>query len=147
MVDLKEQAIRSGWLRGGERLLADRLSFPPERDLPEVVFEANRAVRDRVLTEVLGGVAKPLRVPSCLDNEEEVVVAEVERYGVPLRTVLSRHSGLMRSDPYYDSSYLATFYREHYRGLYRPKRFSMSWFFAEQVRHGQRIMEKLPVKL
>jgi SAM-dependent methyltransferase len=147
MVDLKEQAIRRGWLRGGERLLAERLSFPLERDLPEVVFEANRGVRDRVLADVLGGVAKPVRVPTCLNDEEEILVAEVERYGLPLRTVLSRRSGLMRSDPYYDPGYLATFYRDHYRGLYRPKRFSTSWFFAEQVRHGQRIMEKLPMKL
>ena len=147
MVDLKEQAIRRGWLRGGEPLLAERLTFPLEWDLPDVVFEANRPVRDRVLADVLGGAAKPVRVPSCLDDEEEIVVAEVERYGLPLRTVLSRRSGLMRSDPYYDPGYLAKFYQDHYRGLYRPKRFSMSWFFAEQVRHGQRIMEKLPVKL
>jgi SAM-dependent methyltransferase len=147
MVDLKEQAIACGWLLGGERLLAERLSFPLEGDLPEVVFESNRPVRDRVLADVLNGVAKPVRIPSCLDGEEEIVVAEVERYGLPLRTVLSRRSGLMRSDPYYDPGYLATFYRDHYRHLYRPKRFSMSWFFAEQVRHGQRIMEKLPAKL
>ena len=146
MPELKEQAIRSGWLRGGERLLAERLAFPLERDLPEVVFEANRSVRDRVLADVLGGVAKSIRVTSCLGDEEEIAVAEVERYGLPLRTVLSRRSGLMRSDPYYDPTYLGRFYRDHYRGLYRPKRFSMSWFFSEEVRHGQRIMERLPEK-
>jgi 2-polyprenyl-3-methyl-5-hydroxy-6-metoxy-1,4-benzoquinol methylase len=143
----KHQAIRRGWLREDDDILLDRLSFPLDRDLPEVVHDANRNIRDRVVTDMLHGLARPLAVASCLGDEPEIVVAHCDRYGIPLRTVLSCQSGLMRSDPYYRSDYVATFYRDYYRGLYRPRRFSLSWFLAEQIRHGQRIMEKLPHNL
>jgi SAM-dependent methyltransferase len=147
MVNLHDQATRRGWLRSGERLLVDRLAYPLKRDLPDVVHEANRAVRDRVVADMLDGRARPMAMASCLGIDEDVVVAQTDRYGIPLRTVLSRESGLMRSDPYYDADYLGVFYRDYYRDLYRPKRFSLSWFLAEQIRHGQRIMEKLPKAL
>lgn len=142
----KHQAIRRGWLLEEDELTFDRLAFPLDHDLPDVVHDANRAIRDRVVTDMLDGVARPVRVGSCLGEEPEIVIAHADRYGIPLRTVLCRQSGLMRSDPYYDSGYVGTFYREYYRGLYRPRRFSLSWFLAEQIRHGQRIMEKLPQK-
>jgi SAM-dependent methyltransferase len=53
----------------------------------------------------------------------------------------------MRSDPYYGEDYLARFYTHHYRNLYRPVRFSLSWFFSEQIRTGQRIFERYQHKL
>ena len=146
-MNVRDRAIEKGWLRGGERLLLERLAYPLRKDLDDVVHAANRGVRDRVVAEMLEGVATPVSVASCLGEDAEIVVAEVDRYGIPLRTVLSRQSGLMRSDPYYDPAYVAKFYREHYRELYRPKRFSLSWFIAEQIRHGQRILERLPRKL
>jgi SAM-dependent methyltransferase len=146
MDDRKNQAIQRGWIRQDEEILLDRLAFPLERDLPDVVHDANRAVRDRVIADMLSGTARPFAVPSCLGREDEIVVAHADRYGIPLRTVLGRQTGLMRSDPYYSSDYLTIFYRDYYRSLYRPKRFSLSWFLAEQIRHGQRIIEKLPEK-
>lgn len=143
MCRLKTTAIERGWLRPDERLLVPRLAYPLARDLPDVVHDVNRPVRDRVVAEALAGEAHPQPNPSVFGDEPDVVVAEVDRYGIPLRTVLGTRSGLMRSDPYYDDAYLARFYREHYRGLYRPRRFSEAWFFAEQIRSGQRIYERL----
>jgi SAM-dependent methyltransferase len=143
MCGLRNQAIERGWIREGEQLLVPRLAFPLESDLPDVVHEFNRDARDAVVTETLHGVAVPQPNSSVFGNEPEVVVAEVERYGIPLRTVLGTQSGLMRSDPYYDHRYLSRFYREHYRNLYRPRRFSESWFLAEQIRGGQRILERV----
>jgi len=147
MCGMKSAAIERGWLRGDDRLIVPRLAYPLAADLPEVVHEFNRPVRDRVVAEALGGAARPVANPSLFGDEPEVVVAEVDRYGIPLRTVLGTRSGLMRSDPYYGEDYLARFYREHYRSLYRPKRFSEAWFFAEQVRSGQRIYERLAGKM
>lgn len=143
MCGLRSKAIQRGWIRDSESLLVGRLAYPLGADLPDVVHEFNRSARDAVVAEALEGIAAPEANPSVLGAEEEVVVAEVERYGIPLRTVLGTQSGLMRSDPYYDPAYLARFYREHYRTLYRPKRFSQSWFLAEQIRSGQRILERL----
>ncbi len=147
MRSLKQRATERGWLRADERLLVPRLAFPLARDLPEVVHEFNRPARDAVVVEALDGAAVPQANPSAFGPEPEVVVGEVERYGIPLRTVLGTRSGLMRSDPYYTDEYLARFYRDHYRNLYRPRRFSHSWFFAEQVRSGQRLFDRLADRL
>ena len=147
MCGLRRKAIERGWIRDNEPLLVGRLAFPLAADLPDVVHEFNRPARDAVVAEALAGVAAPEANPSPFGAEPEVVVAEVERYGIPLRTVLGTRSGLMRSDPYYDSAYLSRFYREHYRNLYRPKRFSQSWFLAEQIRNGQRILERIESRI
>jgi SAM-dependent methyltransferase len=147
MCGMRSKAIERGWIRENERLLVPRLAFPLEADLPDVVHDFNRPARDVVIADALGGVAVPESNPSVFGAEPEVVVAEVERYGIPLRTVLGTESGLMRSDPYYNEQYLSRFYREHYRSLYRPRRFSLSWFLAEQIRSGQRILERVAPKL
>ncbi|HSZ56701.1 MAG TPA: class I SAM-dependent methyltransferase [Tepidisphaeraceae bacterium] len=147
MRGLRSKAIERGWIGEGEPLLVGRLAFPLEADLPDVVHEFNRPARDAVVAEALEGMAAPQANPSLFGPEPQVVVAEVERYGIPLRTVLGMESGLMRSDPYYDAQYLSHFYRRHYRNLYRPKRFSHSWFLSEQIRSGQRILERVGSKL
>jgi SAM-dependent methyltransferase len=141
MTHLRQQAIAAGWLNAGDRPLFPRLAFPLACTSDSCVHEFNRATRDQVLAELLGGTARPAANPSFLGKEQEVVIAETDRYGLPLRTVLGASTGLMRSDPYYDQAYLARFYSQHYRNLYRPGRFSHSWFFAEQVRHGQRVLD------
>ena len=147
MCSLKTTAIDRGWLKAGEQLLVPRLAYPLSFDLPDVIHENNRSARDIVVSEALEGIAQPRGNPSVFGDEPEVVVAETDRYGIPLRTVLGTRSGLMRSDPYYGEDYLARFYREHYRKLYRPRRFSLAWFFAEQIRSGQRIMERVEQRL
>jgi 2-polyprenyl-3-methyl-5-hydroxy-6-metoxy-1,4-benzoquinol methylase len=147
MRSLKSAAVVRGWLRADDNLLVPRLAFPLAADLPEVVHENNRDARDLVVSEALTGIAAPVANRSIFGSEPEVVVAEVDRYGIPLRTVLGTQSGLMRSDPYYGEDYLARFYSRHYRNLYRPRRFSLSWFFSEQIRSGQRILERYESKL
>lgn len=147
MRGIRAKAVDRGWIVEGESLLVPRLSFPLAADLPEVLHDFNRTVRDRVVNEILAGAAHPEPNPPLFGPEEEVTVAEVERYGIPLRTVLGKQSGLMRSDPYYSEAYIGRFYSEHYRGLYRPRRFSQSWFFSEQIRKGQRIIERVGERL
>ena len=143
MRSLRAAAINRGWIRESETLLAPRLAFPLAGELPDVVHDANRHVRDAVLEDVLRGPGEPINNPSFFGSEQEAVVAETDRFGIPLRTVLGTKTGLMRSDPYYSEAYLAQFYNERYRDLYRPKRFSLSWFLSEQIRAGQRILERV----
>jgi len=142
MRSLKSAAIHRGWLKSDERLLIPRLAYPLAHDLPDCVHDNNRAARDTVVSEALDGIATPIASPSIFAPEPEITIAEVDRYGIPLRTVLGTQSGLMRSDPYYAEDYLARFYSEHYRNLYRPVRFSLAWFLSEQIRAGQRILER-----
>ena len=140
-------ALMRGWLRKNEPLLIPRLRYLLLSDLPDVIHDFNRATRDQILSHMLEGRAAPAANPSCFEPEPESVVAEVDRYGLPLRTVLGLRSGLMRSDPYYTEEYLTEFYRDYYRHLYRPRRFSDSWFLSEQIRNGQRILERVSGRL
>lgn len=147
MSDLRQRAVHRGWLREGERPVIARLTYPLAEGHREMMHEANVSIRDAVVEDMLCGAALPMANPSCLMDEDEVTVAEVDRYNIPLRTVLGVRSGLLRSDPYYSEEYLGAFYRDYYRSLYRPKRFSLAWFLAEQVRHGQRILEQVAARL
>ena len=104
-------------------------------------------LRDAVLEDVLHGPNEPVENWSIFGAEREIVVAETDRFGIPLRTVLGLETGLMRSDPYYSEAYLAQFYNQRYRDLYRPKRFSLSWFLSEQIRAGQRILVHVESRL
>jgi len=142
MVLSYDNAVARGWLNASEQPRFDRLRFP--LTAPSAALHVNNvAQRDTVLADIMSGLATPIANPSFFgDSGNDVVIAEVDRYGFPLRTVLSMDSGLMRSDPYYDAAYLQTFYRDHYRGLYRPVRFSQPWFLTEQIKHGQRLFER-----
>jgi SAM-dependent methyltransferase len=143
----RSAALERGWLEENQSLHVPRLRFPLASDLPEVIHDFNRATRDKVLSHMLEGPANPVANRSCFEPEPESVVAEVDRHGLPLRTVLGLRSGLMRSDPYYTDEYLTEFYRDYYRHLYRPRRFSHSWFLSEQIRNGQRILERVSGRL
>jgi 2-polyprenyl-3-methyl-5-hydroxy-6-metoxy-1,4-benzoquinol methylase len=137
----RDKAIQNGWLLANERPRFERLAFPHPGHAA-CVHANNRSVRNAVLADVLNGRAGAVANPCFLAQGPDVVIAETDRFGLPLRTVLSLSSGLMRSDPYYDADYLRTFYTEHYRALYRPVRFSQPWFLTEQIKHGQRLLER-----
>jgi hypothetical protein len=73
----------------------------------------------------------------CRSNAD-VVVAEVDRYGLPLSNVLCEKCGTLRIDPYLDAASLEKFYCEAYLGLY-------GWapvvedYFSRQTSYGARI--------
>ncbi|HJY98746.1 MAG TPA: class I SAM-dependent methyltransferase [Patescibacteria group bacterium] len=48
----------------------------------------------------------------------DVVISRVDRYGIPLRVVLCKKCGLIRSDPYYTEKTLKQFYLHEYRQIY-----------------------------
>jgi len=74
-------------------------------------------------------------LPCFCGVNDDVLIAQRDRYGIPLDTVLCRHCGLMRSDPYFTSESVAYFYREAYRSIYiHPG--GISGHFAEQQAVG-----------
>ena len=81
-------------------------------------------------------------------SSDDVVVATVERYGLPLRTVYSLRTGLMRSDPYYRPKVADHFYRKFYRSIYDAadtlySAKSRSNFLAGQVSKGAHFYDVL----
>jgi SAM-dependent methyltransferase len=145
---IRDRLESLGWLNRGERPLIDRLSFPlrePVRVADFAMAWDDRSVRARdvILSDILEGraLATALRQWIC-QASDDLLIAEVDRYGLPLRTVLDRRTGLMRSDPYYDPNYLIEFYRDHYRELYRrPPPLDIGDILADQIRVGESIWQ------
>lgn len=87
-----------------------------------------------------GGYRLELSACPCGGLSDDVLLAEVDRYGLPLRTVLCKSCGTLRTDPYPDDDSLADFYTNAYQELY-ARADDRAAYFEKQGRYGQRILE------
>ena len=72
---------------------------------------------------------------------EDVLLAEVDRYGLPLNSIICLSCGTVRTNPYLDEASLNHFYMHLYQDMYARKN-SLPGLFAFQRQHyGQRIWE------
>jgi SAM-dependent methyltransferase len=71
------------------------------------------------------------------------VVADIDRYGLPLTTKLCQACGTLRFDPYLDRESIGRFYTDHYLEMYAraPDRRD---YVREQRAYGARILNSLP---
>jgi SAM-dependent methyltransferase len=67
------------------------------------------------------------------------VLAEIDRYGLPLRTVLCMECGTLRADPYLDESALSDFYNHLYQELY-DRSSDPAAYFEKQRHYGRSIL-------
>jgi SAM-dependent methyltransferase len=74
-----------------------------------------------------------------LDVADDVCIAQIDRYGLPLTSVLCLACGTVRIDPYLDEPSLSHFYAHLYQELYGRNR-NLSGLFAYQGQnYGERI--------
>ena len=73
----------------------------------------------------------------CGENEA-VTIAEVDRYGLPLTTVLCRTCGTLRTNPYLDDASLDHFYRTTYQTMY-ARAPQLEQYFVNQFGYGERV--------
>lgn len=69
------------------------------------------------------------------------LIAQRDRYALPVNTYLCRSCGLMWTSPRMTTGSLARFYEEDYRPIYVGRAQAPEFFFAEQVRHGHTIYD------
>src|SRR4051812_15905330 len=80
--------------------------------------------RQRALSESIGRRLADgqftLHASRCICGVEcnDVLVGNVDRYGLPMRSVVCLECGTVRTDPYLDEPGLQTFYRDYYQDLY-----------------------------
>lgn len=67
-------------------------------------------------------------------------VANTDRFGNDLNTVICKECGTLRCDPYYSEAAIEEFYTDFYRDLYRKKNESLDGFFDEQMETGKKIL-------
>jgi SAM-dependent methyltransferase len=80
--------------------------------------------------------------PVCGKSSGEVI-AEKDRYGIPLRVVVCPDCGLIRTNPRMNQDSYSEFYGEEYRMLYSGKSEPDEEFFHDQVNHGLAIQAYL----
>jgi SAM-dependent methyltransferase len=78
----------------------------------------------------------------CGKEGTDVRLSEVDRYGLPLDTVLCSSCGTLRINPYLDDVGLADFYTQYYQQMY-ARADDRGGYFAKQQAYGQRIFESV----
>lgn len=129
--------LASKWLKGGLPLLP-RLSFEEHYDSPMCVSTINEKVRYAVLKELDSDSNNPVFLEDFIKNNgEDEVIAQVDRYGMPYNTVVSKDTGIVRVSPYYSEEWIKRFYNKYYRPLYtNDKEFSKMDVFQDQINRG-----------
>lgn len=72
-----------------------------------------------------------------------LVVAERDRYSLPVRTVLCRSCGLLMTNPVMREADYADFYQNHYTTLYDGFQFPVDEFFENQQAAGKRLHDTI----
>ena len=67
------------------------------------------------------------------------VIAEVDRYGLPLNFVLCASCGTIRVDPYLDDASLADFYTRYFQEMYGRVP-DVESYFQRQAQYGRRVL-------
>jgi SAM-dependent methyltransferase len=80
---------------------------------------------------------------------DDTIVAEIDRYGLPLTTVLCAACGCLRTNPYLDDRSLDDFYRTTYQTMY-ARAPHLETYFANQTGYGVRVRalyeDELPLR-
>ena len=132
------------------RLSSGEPSRPRRRRLVSTRFSKTNgaalglsSLQQRYVAEVNGRIASGryrMEHGSCacgMDDAE--VIAQVDRYGIALDTVLCRACGTLRFDPYLSAESLADFYRDYYQDMYERAP-DPDVYFERQRGYGKRLL-------
>lgn len=121
------------------QLISERFRYTGQRAFPSGSLGRQRAI-DAFLTQVRTGAYKFTNSDCpCGRPSDDVVIAEVDRYGLPLTQVLCFGCGTVRIDPYLDPTSLDHFYRELYQDLY-ARAVDSNEYFSRQRTYGQKVL-------
>lgn len=75
----------------------------------------------------------------CGSYGNDIIIAEIDRYGLPLTSVLCRSCGTVRFDPHLDDDSLENFYLSFYQTMYR-RAVDPAEYFSRQLIYGQKLV-------
>ncbi len=78
-------------------------------------------------------------------EQDDIVISEKDRYGLPLPQVLCKKCGLIRSKLVFDNESNELFYKNSYRKIYTTGS-PTDFFFFNQVKHGEKFVKILESK-
>jgi SAM-dependent methyltransferase len=118
------------------RLLSPR--FRRGRDSSVRLSEWQRKYVDDVKRRLTSGVYRMVSTECPCGSADGFVVSRVDRYGLPLDTVLCTGCGTLRFDPYLTPEALSDFYVACYQDMY-ARVIDPAAYFARQRQYGQRL--------
>jgi len=74
-------------------------------------------------------------------NDDDISIAQIDRYGLALNSVLCSVCGTVRIDPYLDEQSLSDFYAHFYQQMYGRNTNLPHLFSYQRIHYGQRIAE------
>ncbi|MCR3757807.1 class I SAM-dependent methyltransferase [Clostridium felsineum] len=114
-------------------------------DAKEVISlnEVQTLARDNVKEKLQKGIYSYESVKCICNSGDFETLAEKDRYGLPVSTVICRKCGLIMINPRMTQESYNTFYDTEYRKLYVGKESPTEEFFNEQFKRGLSIYEYL----
>ena len=110
------------------------------------LLDVQLRARDDLQLKIATGQYKTLPNPCAVCEEgvepkgpSDKVIAEVDRYGIPIQTVMCIKCGMLRTDPIFRDSDYSDFYKHHYRELYSGTVDATDEFFKEQTKRGKQL--------
>ncbi|MSU55022.1 MAG: class I SAM-dependent methyltransferase [Candidatus Taylorbacteria bacterium] len=111
------------------------------------ITKAMIVARNDIVRKMKNGEYRTTENPCICGKINGIILAENDRYDIPIKTVLCESCGLVRSDPYYDENTLGQFYSKEYRPLYTGTDKATSEFFMSQKTFGRIIKNLLSEKI
>lgn len=75
----------------------------------------------------------------CGALSEDIIIAEIDRYGLPLNSVLCMKCGTVRINPYLDATSLKDFYTHFYQKMY-ARAIELDSYFLRQASYGKKVL-------
>jgi SAM-dependent methyltransferase len=123
----------------GHLALMTRLSSVNSKipQLSEIQLRARDVLLEKIESKEYQLVDNPC--PTCDSSHKDILIAQVDRYALPVTTKLCSLCGLLRTDPIMTEDSYQDFYQHHYRSLYSGSEIATDLFFADQFRRGNKL--------
>jgi SAM-dependent methyltransferase len=132
-----------GWLGDEEKSLEFKELSYPARRTPALWRENIGAIR-RFESALESREFTPESLPDIFGGSrgDDLVLSEIDRYGLPVRTVINLSTGLIRTDPFISQKQIALFYSQYYRDIYKWENVTEKDVLAQQISKGRQILNK-----
>jgi SAM-dependent methyltransferase len=124
----------------GRQLISNRYRLIPKSYLK--LNKAQEKTRRAVLNKIKDGTYQLTeRICQLCGGDEFIIIAERDRYSLPVRTVFCKSCSLLMTNPVMRQADYADFYQNHYTSLYDGFQYSTDEFFENQNAAGKRLHE------
>lgn len=121
-------------------LISNRFRSNAKSYLP--LSDSQERARQQILAKLTNGTYQlSQRKCALCDGDEFVVIAERDRYSLPIKTLACCHCGLLMTNPLMRVADYEDFYKNHYTSLYEGFQCSPALFFEGQQAAGKRLYE------